>query len=221
METENLETENQENQENHEEEEVTIPTAEEVLQQRLLALEERNTALTQQNIKLMEFLNTTNKPQKSEPEVKPVVEEEVEAPDFENLSVKDYHIYLTKKFVPSITKQIAEGIGGLRTEIEGLKGTTTRNRLEQELQVAMRKYSDLGNYRMQMIEISDKRPDLSVEEVYALAKFKSGGFNQSTQRITTKKVATEKPNPATQTAKPAGMNLNDAFEAAYDEIHKE
>ena len=46
----------------------------------------------------------------------------------------------------------------------------------------MRKYPDFNNYRMDMIEIAKKHPNISAEDAYLLAKAKAGGRRSSTPR---------------------------------------
>ena len=90
----------------------------------------------------------------------------------------------------------------------------------------MRKYPDFNNYRVDMIEIAKKHPNISAEDAYLLAKAWAVGRRSPTPRTGQKQPPTQQPRPTPQGgARPGNVSTSTTKRkedfSSYDEAIEE
>ena len=90
----------------------------------------------------------------------------------------------------------------------------------------MRKYPDFNNYRVDMIEIAKKHPNISAEEAYLLAKARAVGRRSPTPRAGQKQPPIQQPRPTPQGgARPGNVSTSTTKRkedfSSYDEAIEE
>lgn len=117
-------------------------------------------------------------------------------PDFDpdTASQRELVEYVTKK----VANLIEQRVGEVDKQVKRQEYESQYEKAQREVQETMRKYPDFGNYRMEMIEIAKRHPNISAEEAYLLAKAKSGGIRTLTPRTSQKQPSTQQPRPTPQ-----------------------
>lgn len=72
--------------------------------------------------------------------------------------------------------------------VEGLANEVQKRELREQINATKQKYPDFEQYKAKMLEISQTQPNLPVEELYVLAKLRSGKLD-----LTNKATFSEKP----------------------------
>ena len=117
-------------------------------------------------------------------------------PDFDpdTASQRELVEYVTKK----VANLIEQRVGEVDKQVKRQEYESQYEKAQREVQETMRKYPDFGNYRMEMIEIAKRHPNISAEEAYLLAKAKAGGIRTPTLRTSQKQPSTQQPRPTPQ-----------------------
>ena len=117
-------------------------------------------------------------------------------PDFDpdTASQRELVEYVTKK----VANLIEQRVGEVDKQVKRQEYESQYEKAQREVQEAMRKYPDFGNYRLDMVEIAKRHPNISAEEAYLLAKAKSGGMRTPTSRTSQKQPSTQQPRPTPQ-----------------------
>ena len=117
-------------------------------------------------------------------------------PDFDpdTASQRELVEYVTKK----VANLIEQRVGEVDKQVKRQEYESQYEKAQREVQETMRKYPDFGNYRMEMIEIAKRHPNISAEEAYLLAKAKAGGIRTPTSRTSQKQPSTQQPRPNPQ-----------------------
>ena len=129
----------------------------------------------------------------NQPDQQPKSEPE---PDFDpdTASQRELVEYVTKK----VANLIEQRVGEVDKQVKRQEYESQYEKAQREVQEAMRKYPDFGNYRLDMVEIAKRHPNISAEEAYLLAKAKSGGMRTPTSRTSQKQPSTQQPRPTPQ-----------------------
>ena len=117
-------------------------------------------------------------------------------PDFDpdTASQRELVEYVTKK----VANLIEQRVGEVDKQVKRQEYESQYEKAQREVQETMRKYPDFGNYRMEMIEIAKRHPNISAEDAYLLAKAKVGGRRSPTPRTSQKQASTQQPRPTPQ-----------------------
>jgi hypothetical protein len=117
-------------------------------------------------------------------------------PDFDpdTASQRELVEYVTKK----VANLIEQRVGEVDKQVKRQEYESQYEKAQREVQETMRKYPDFGNYRLEMIEIAKRHPNISAEEAYLLAKAKSGGMRTPTSRTSQKQPSTQQPRSTPQ-----------------------
>ena len=117
-------------------------------------------------------------------------------PDFDpdTASQRELVEYVTKK----VANLIEQRVGEVDKQVKRQEYESQYEKAQREVQETMRKYPDFGNYRLEMIEIAKRHPNISAEEAYLLAKAKAGGIRTPTPRTSQKQPSTQQPRPNPQ-----------------------
>ena len=142
--------------------------------------------------------------------------------DPDTASQRELVEYVTKK----VANLIEQRVGEVDKQIKKQEYETQYEKAQREVQEAMRKYPDFSNYRMDMIEIAKKHPNISAEEAYLLAKAKAGGRRTPTPRTGQKQLPTQQPRPTPQGgARPGNVSTSTTKRkedfSSYDEAIEE
>ncbi len=131
--------------------------------------------------------------QQPQPQPEPQPEPE---PDFDpdTASQRELVEYVTKK----VSSLIEQKVGEVDKQIKRQDYESQYEKAQREVQETMKKYPDFTNYRMDMIEIAKKHPNISAEEAYLLAKAKAGGRRTLAPRTVQKQASTQQPRPNPQ-----------------------
>ena len=145
-------------------------------------------------------------------------------PDFDpdTASQRELVEYVTKK----VANLIEQRVGEVDKQVKRQEYESQYEKAQREVQEAMKKYPDFSNYRMDMIEIAKKHPNISAEEAYLLAKAKAGGRRTPTPRTGQKQVSTQQPRPNLQGgARPGNVSTSTTKRkedfSSYDEAIEE
>lgn len=90
-------------------------------------------------------------------------------------------------------------------EVKGFAGSVQKKEVQTQVAAAQQKYPDFAKYREKMLEITKANPGLGVEELYLIAKARSGDLKmekpstfserpQGSQRANPRKPVGQKPN---------------------------
>lgn len=156
-----------------------------------------------------------------QPKPQPQPEPEPEF-DPDTASQKELVEYVTRK----VANLIEQRIGEVDKQIKRQEYETQYEKAQREVQEAMRKYPDFNNYRLDMIEIAKKYPNISAEEAYLLAKAKAGVRRSTTSRASQKQPPTQQPRPTPQGgARPGNVSTSTTKRkedfSSYDEAIEE
>ena len=145
-------------------------------------------------------------------------------PDFDpdTASQRELVEYVTKK----VANLIEQRVGEVDKQVKRQEYESQYEKAQREVQEAMKKYPDFSNYRMDMIEIAKKHPNISAEEAYLLAKAKAGGRRTPTPRTGQKQALTQQPKPTPQGgARPGNVSTSTTKRkedfSSYDEAIEE
>ena len=142
--------------------------------------------------------------------------------DPDTASQRELVEYVTKK----VANLIEQRVGEVDKQVKRQEYESQYEKAQREVQEAMKKYPDFSNYRMDMIEIAKKHPNISAEEAYLLAKAKAGGRRTPTPRTGQKQVSTQQPRPTPQGgARPGNVSTSTTKRkedfSSYDEAIEE
>lgn len=159
--------------------------------------------------------------QQPSPQPQPQPEPEPEF-DPDTASQRELVEYVTKK----VANLIEQRVGEVDKQVKRQEYESQYEKAQREVQEAMKKYPDFSNYRMDMIEIAKKHPNISAEEAYLLAKAKAGGRRTPTPRTGQKQVSTQQPKPTPQGgARPGNVSTSTTKRkedfSSYDEAIEE
>lgn len=159
--------------------------------------------------------------QQPNPQPQPQPEPEPEF-DPDTASQRELVEYVTKK----VANLIEQRVGEVDKQVKRQEYESQYEKAQREVQEAMKKYPDFSNYRMDMIEIAKKHPNISAEEAYLLAKAKAGGRRTPTPRTSQKQVSTQQPKPTPQGgARPGNVSTSTTKRkedfSSYDEAIEE
>ena len=128
-----------------------------------------------------------------QPKPQPQPEPEPEF-DPDTASQRELVEYVTRK----VANLIEQRVGEVDKQIKRQEYETQYEKAQREVQEAMRKYPDFNNYRMDMIEIAKRHPNISAEDAYLLAKAKAVGRRSPTPRTGQKQPPIQQPRPTPQ-----------------------
>lgn len=114
--------------------------------------------------------------------------------DLEDMTNTELAAYVTKGLLTELPKVIKSDIEGLKNSLEAVEAKLRASETQQiksQVESLSQKYKDFSSFKPQMAEIAQQNPALSVEELYILAKSRSG--SPLTEDSTT---STEKPSSA-------------------------
>ena len=156
-----------------------------------------------------------------QPNSQPQLEPEPEF-DPDTASQRELVEYVTRK----VANLIEQRVGEVDKQIKRQEYETQYEKAQREVQEAMRKYPDFNNYRVDMIEIAKKYPNISAEEAYLLAKAKAVGRRSTTPRTGQKQPPTQQPRPTPQGgARPGNVSTSTTKRkedfSSYDEAIEE
>ena len=156
-----------------------------------------------------------------QPKPQPQPEPEPEF-DPDTASQKELVEYVTRK----VANLIEQRVGEVDKQIKRQEYETQYEKAQREVQEAMRKYPDFNNYRVDMIEIAKKHPNISAEDAYLLAKAKAVGRRSPTPRTGQKQPPTQQPRPTPQGgARPGNVSTSTTKRkedfSSYDEAIEE
>ena len=159
--------------------------------------------------------------QQPNPQPQPQPEPEPEF-DPDTASQRELVEYVTKK----VANLIEQRVGEVDKQVKRQEYESQYEKAQREVQEAMKKYPDFSNYRMDMIEIAKKHPNISAEEAYLLAKAKAGGRRTPTPRTGQKQALTQQPKPTPQGgARPGNVSTSTTKRkedfSSYDEAIEE
>lgn len=159
--------------------------------------------------------------QQPNPQPQPQPEPEPEF-DPDTASQRELVEYVTKK----VANLIEQRVGEVDKQVKRQEYESQYEKAQREVQEAMKKYPDFSNYRMDMIEIAKKHPNISAEEAYLLAKAKAGGRRTPTPRTGQKQVSTQQSRPTSQGgARPGNVSTSTTKRkedfSSYDEAIEE
>ena len=142
--------------------------------------------------------------------------------DPDTASQRELVEYVTKK----VANLIEQRVGEVDKQVKRQEYESQYEKAQREVQEAMKKYPDFSNYRMDMIEIAKKHPNISAEEAYLLAKAKAGGRRTPTPRTGQKQALTQQPKPTPQGgARPGNVSTSTTKRkedfSSYDEAIEE
>ncbi len=156
-----------------------------------------------------------------QPEPQPQHEPE---PDFDpdTASQRELVEYVTKK----VANLIEQRVGEVDKQVKRQEYESQYEKAQREVQEAMKKYPDFNNYRLDMIEIAKRHPNISAEDAYLLAKAKVGGRRSPTPRTGQKQASTQQPRPTPQGgARPGNVSTSTTKRkedfSSYDEAIEE
>jgi len=157
--------------------------------------------------------------QQPKPQPQPELEPEF---DPDTASQKELVEYVTRK----VANLIEQRVGEVDKQIKRQEYETQYEKAQREVQEAMRKYPDFNNYRVDMIEIAKKHPNISAEDAYLLAKAKAVGRRSTTPRAGQKQPPTQQPRPTPQGgARPGNVSTSTTKRkedfSSYDEAIEE
>lgn len=109
-------------------------------------------------------------------------------PDLESMDRKQFASYLQKQ----IGKQLEGLIDPIKKETETVKRSATHDSLRNELKELYAKHNDAPKFVEEMRTIATKRPHLSMEEVYVLARHAAPEKVKELEAEATTKAAEEK-----------------------------
>lgn len=112
-------------------------------------------------------------------------EEKIEMPDLDAMTPKEQAQWLLKTVGEMMHKTVSQYIEPIRYE-------SKLERAQREVQECIAKYPDYLDYRDKMIELAEKHPTLSAEEVYFLAKGDKGAVAKSVVKRVQEKTALKK-----------------------------
>lgn len=156
-----------------------------------------------------------------QPKPQPQLEPEPEF-DPDTASQRELVEYVTRK----VANLIEQRVGEVDKQIKRQEYETQYEKAQREVQEAMRKYPDFNNYRVDMIEIAKKHPNISAEDAYLLAKAKAVGRRSPTPRTGQKQPPTQQPRPTPQGgARPGNVSTSTTKRkedfSSYDEAIEE
>lgn len=156
-----------------------------------------------------------------QPKPQPQPEPEPEF-DPDTASQRELVEYVTRK----VANLIEQRVGEVDKQIKRQEYETQYEKAQREVQEAMRKYPDFNNYRLDMIEIAKKHPNISAEDAYLLAKAKAVGRRSLTPRTGQKQPPTQQPRPTPQGgARPGNVSTSTTKRkedfSSYDEAIEE
>lgn len=156
-----------------------------------------------------------------QPKPQPQPEPEPEF-DPDTASQRELVEYVTRK----VANLIEQRVGEVDKQIKRQEYETQYEKAQREVQEAMRKYPDFNNYRVDMIEIAKKHPNISAEDAYLLAKAKAVGRRSLTPRTGQKQPPTQQPRPTPQGgARPGNVSTSTTKRkedfSSYDEAIEE
>lgn len=128
------------------------------------------------------------------------LEEPLKDLDFETASDKEKHAYtlksvekMLKEVVPKMVESATSPLSEQMKKLGGFVQNTAEERFSQEVKRMTKKYPDFNNYLDLMTQIQGKNPGLSLEEIYGVAKGRSGSPVSTSEQRT----QSEKPNQQT------------------------
>lgn len=156
-----------------------------------------------------------------QPKPQPQPEPEPEF-DPDTASQRELVEYVTKK----VANLIEQRVGEVDKQVKRQEYESQYEKAQREVQEAMRKYPDFNNYRMDMIEIAKRHPNISAEDAYLLAKAKAGGRRSPTPRTGQKQPPIQQPRPTPQGgARPGNVSTSTTKRkedfSSYDEAIEE
>lgn len=135
-----------------------------------------------------------------------------------DISGEDEKTQLMMQKVLNLVQSAIKPLEQKLTGIDQYVQVSEDSKIKEEIKTVRSKYEDFDNYREQMIELNRRNKDLTVEELYWLAKSrKSGGFNTSNTETERPRKTTAKPSISQKTAVAPGkkgfdMLLDSALE---------
>jgi len=156
-----------------------------------------------------------------QPKPQPQPEPEPEF-DPDTASQRELVEYVTRK----VANLIEQRVGEVDKQIKRQEYETQYEKAQREVQEAMRKYPDFNNYRVDMIEIAKKHPNISAEDAYLLAKAKAVGRRSTIPRAGQKQPPTQQPRLTPQGgARPGNVSTSTTKRkedfSSYDEAIEE
>lgn len=160
--------------------------------------------------------------QVGEPEQKQTATPEVEDPEdfdmLDNRELADYTMKKTTSAVSSLVEQkLNEALEKVMDKVQRLEGYVQTNEtqtIRQQVSKLREKYSDFDDYRDVMVQINRENPSLSPEELYFVAKKRSGHFEEPGP-----KASSEKPtNTSSRPSKPQREQPLPPGRGGFDEM---
>lgn len=102
----------------------------------------------------------------------------------EGLDEKDPSREVLKRVNKLLTRKVDKLVEELDERLKGVESVSqevTRRDVRDQVEAAKKRFKDLDQYRDKMVELSEKHEGLGVEELYLLAKHKSGKLRLAEQ----------------------------------------
>jgi hypothetical protein len=135
--------------------------------------------------------------------------------DVDTMSNRELLQYIQKSGFSKISEMVQKAISPLSKKMESVDGfvnNSVTREAEIELQKLQEKYPDAPNYYKDMTQLNKSNPNLSVHELYALARYKRGelpiqSINTSSERPTSFSRPTTKKNVPIKTGQAGWKDL--------------
>jgi len=155
--------------------------------------------------------------------------ESLDEEELEGLPRKQFVKMLKEDLKAEITQRVLpSAISELDSRLNEISQATAELIVRTQIEEARRKYPDFDNYRPIMRELAQRYPNLSVEDLYGLAKFGQKppgmpgvpGQPGQASRILTKKSLTLKKSRKPESVKPKQeySNFRETLEDVWDEV---
>lgn len=118
-----------------------------------------------------------------------IVEPVEENVDFSMMSNKELAEYMRKEVVKEVSK--LSNLGSRLDHVESVVSKVETSNIVKEINRARKAYADFDEYRDQMVALNSQNPNLTVDDLYWLAKKRSDGYSIP---VDPRKMATEKPS---------------------------
>jgi hypothetical protein len=142
--------------------------------------------------------------------------------DPEDMTNAEILALVQKQTAATVSEVVAPQLQPLMDQLKAIQASTEQQMVEKakgQVQAAEAKYPDFGKHRETMVKINRENPNLSVEELYMLAKVRAG------EPLTPPKTSSERPTSSTARvggkvkARPPGLvGFNEALQEALSSL---
>jgi hypothetical protein len=190
----------------------------------------------EQIVTALRYLNAENQSLKEEMKglkaAPPVKDDDKATPptanpdDVEKMNNAELSAHIGDSILARMKKEL---IDPLTKQISDLDGKSDRRMVSDDVAKAQEKYADFGQFTNEIAAMIKEKPDLSVDEAYALSKHNNPAKVEELEKVAAEQAAKEKSEKESTefggllptsglTAKNDEMTMKDASEAAFNEI---